>query len=81
MDKFESCQGENIDIEKMKFKRCPPNCPDRTVEPNCHMTCEGYLFRCEKLKKMKEGREENLDYYGFKTTSINRTRRIMGQIK
>ena len=57
MNKFESCQGENIDIEKMKFKRCPPNCPDRTIEPNCHMTCEGYLFRCEKLKKAKEGRD------------------------
>ena len=81
MSEFESSQGENIDIEKMKFKRCPPNCPDRTVEPNCHMTCEGYLYRCDKLKKAKEGREATLDYYSFKTESVIRTQKRVGQIK
>ena len=65
MDKYETCQG----------------CEDRTIEPNCHMTCEGYLFRCEKLKKMKEGKDEHVDYYGFKRNSINRTRKRIGQIK
>ena len=35
MDKFKSCQ----------------DCPDRSIEPNCHETCEGYLFRCEENKK------------------------------
>ena len=65
MDKFETCQG----------------CEDRSIEPNCHINCEGYLFRCEKLKNAKEGREENLEYYGFKTESINRTRKRIGQIK
>ena len=65
MNKFETCQG----------------CEDRTIEPNCHMTCEGYLFRCEKLKKVKDGRDEHLDYYGFKTESIIRTRKRIGQIK
>ncbi len=44
MDKFETCQ----------------NCPDRTVEPNCHMTCEGYLFRSEKAEKVRRERYERL---------------------
>ena len=69
------------ELDDIKFKRCPPECPDRSVEPNCHMTCEGYLFRCEKIRKSKEGKDSHVDYYGFKTESINRTRKIMGQIK
>lgn len=31
-NKFESCKG----------------CPDRSVEPNCHTTCKGYLYRKQK---------------------------------
>jgi hypothetical protein len=27
-----------------KFKTCQ-NCPDRSIHPNCHTTCEGYLYR------------------------------------
>ena len=69
------------ELDDIKFKRCPPDCPDRTVEPNCHMTCEGYLFRCEKNQKLKEGREETIDYWGFKTESIKRTQKIIGKIK
>ena len=36
-----------------KTKTCE-RCPDRVVEPNCHMTCEGYLARVEKSKQVKE---------------------------
>lgn len=40
-----------------KFVTCK-NCPDRTVEPNCHMTCEGYIFRCEKTIKLREEKKK-----------------------
>ena len=30
-------------------------CPNRTVEPNCHMTCETYLaFRAERDRVIQE---------------------------
>ena len=38
-----------------KFKTCK-DCPDRTVEPNCHMTCEGYQFRWEEAEKVRNER-------------------------
>lgn len=68
------------ELDDIKFRTCQ-NCPDRSVEPNCHMTCEGYLFRCEKLKKAKEGREDTIEYYDFKKHSIAKTRKRIGQIK
>lgn len=30
------------------------DCPDRTVEPNCHMTCERYKKQVEEHEKSKE---------------------------
>lgn len=44
MDKFETCK----------------DCADRTVEPNCHMTCEGYLFRSKEAEKVRRERYERL---------------------
>lgn len=38
-------------------KRCPPNCPDRSWQPNCHSTCEIYLAQQEKNRKEREARQ------------------------
>lgn len=66
-DKEKSCQG----------------CPDRTVEPNCHMTCEGYLKRVEKNKRIKELRDEatrgTREAYKEKHEAIARTKRRLGK--
>jgi hypothetical protein len=42
-------QGNGVDINNMfdKTRTCY-GCPDRTVEPRCHGTCEGYKWRQEK---------------------------------
>ena len=68
-------------LDDIKFKRCPPECPDRSIEPNCHMTCEGYLFRCEKIRKSKERKNENCDYADFKRHSVRKMQKIVGKIK
>ena len=35
-----------------KYDTCM-NCPDRTIEPNCHMTCESYLSRIKTKQEYK----------------------------
>lgn len=40
-----------------KFKTCQ-NCPDRSIHPNCHTTCEGYLYR-----KSKYAEKSRATYY------------------
>lgn len=50
------------------------DCKERTVEPNCHMTCQRYLEsvkehkkRVESLKKLKQnyGRPNKFHFQGF----------------
>lgn len=43
-----------------KKERTCKGCPDRTVEPNCHMTCEDYLSLREKI--LRVNREINSGY-------------------
>lgn len=40
-----------------KTKSCK-DCPDRTIQPNCHMTCEGYLARCERNEMIRAKKKE-----------------------
>lgn len=46
-------QGHN------KFHTCK-GCPDRTVEPNCHNTCQGYIYRQEQFEKRREKAKKEL---------------------
>lgn len=59
MNKFESCEG----------------CPDRTIEPNCHITCEGYIFRLEKSERLKKLRKKDFDYYDFKKNVVENAKK------
>lgn len=38
-----------------KYKTCK-DCPDRSVNPACHDTCDGYKFRCQKQKEINDRR-------------------------
>lgn len=40
-----------------KFKTCQ-NCPDRTIHPNCHTICEGYLYRKMQIDKANKARQD-----------------------
>lgn len=46
-----------INSDHNKFETCR-KCPHRTVEPNCHTTCEGYLYRIRKKEKIAKKRKE-----------------------
>ena len=50
-------QGQN------KFVTCK-GCPDRTIEPNCHTVCRGYLYRAERQRKINAAKDDI--YWGYK---------------
>ena len=54
-------QGKPYD----KAKSCK-DCPDRTVEPNCHMTCEYHLKREERQVIIRKARKKNHDTFVMK---------------
>ena len=56
-NKFETCQG----------------CKDRSVEPNCHMTCEGYKFRQKKNEEERKKRQQENTFIAFK-------RKVVGEM-
>ena len=63
--------------ELEKYKRCPPDCPDRTIEPvNCHMICRGYIHRQKKAEKEKQKRANEKEYDNFHQQSVRRMKAI-----
>lgn len=67
-----------INTDHNKFHSCQ-NCPDRCIEPNCHMTCEGFLFRQKKKEeekqKIKDGRNEGKEFIEFKKDVVAKTKK------
>ena len=55
-----------------KEKSCK-DCPDRTVQPNCHETCKGYIKRCEIRKERNEKARQEAVYRQYE---FNRKYRI-----
>ena len=53
-----------------KAKSCN-NCPDRTIEPNCHMTCEHHLKRSERNEIIRKARKKNHDLFVTKFSNCN----------
>lgn len=54
------------------------NCPNRSIEPNCHVSCEGYLTMKENQEtNNKKRREESsyVDYYYEAKQRAKKTRR------
>lgn len=39
----------------MRFTPCK-DCPDRTIEPNCHSTCEKFAAFTEEKERIKNNR-------------------------
>lgn len=48
-----------------KFKTCK-DCPDRTIQPNCHTTCEGYIYRCKINEERKANERKAKEFDSFK---------------
>ena len=47
-----------------KFKTCK-GCPDRSIHPNCHTSCEGYLHRVERQEAINKKRRQEADYDNY----------------
>ena len=62
--------GEKKKFKMDKFKTCK-DCPDRTIEPNCHENCEGYNYRKSENEKLYEERKKRCDYMTFKGHAIS----------
>lgn len=67
-------QGHN------KFNSCA-DCPDRSVSPNCHVTCEGYLFRSRRREELKEKKKRDQEFFGFKKKVIETSKKRANMIK
>lgn len=63
-----------IGYERNKFHTCE-KCPDRSVEPNCHATCRGYIYRQEQRAKINEQKTKDFVYAGFKVDRIAETKK------
>ena len=49
------------------------DCPDRTLEPNCHETCEGYKYRLKEAEKLKEVKRKERAVDDFKVEAVEKT--------
>lgn len=48
-----------------KFHTCK-GCPDRTVEPNCHEACEGYIFRQKRQEEIRHNKHADDEIWRYK---------------
>lgn len=54
-----------------KYKTCK-NCPDRSIHPNCHSTCEGYIHRMAEKEKRKEEERKQCRMASYKQSLYTR---------
>lgn len=40
-------------------------CTDRSIEPNCHDTCEGYIKRQAEARRKKKEQHKDSQYYAY----------------
>lgn len=52
-----------------KFISCD-GCTDRSVIPNCHGSCEGYIFRQKKRQEIADRQKKDGDYLNFKKSVV-----------
>jgi hypothetical protein len=60
-------QGHN------KFVTCK-GCLDRTVEPNCHTVCKGYLYRTKKRQTINDIKRVD-EYWGYRHDKYEKSQR------
>ena len=41
------------------------DCPNRSIEPNCHMTCKGYLAMKANQENSNKKRHEEVSYTNY----------------
>lgn len=54
---------------------CTPDCPNRSVEPNCHSTCEKYLAFREQVDSTTGNKYAKSDLNTYTRNQIERQRR------
>ena len=67
-----------IGYEHNKFESCD-GCPDRTIEPNCHDTCRGNLYRVAEREKERKERRKDFDYYSYRKEAIQKMGKKIGE--
>lgn len=69
---------QDLRMKKMtefdKSKTCK-DCPDRSVVPNCHNDCEGYLERCKKQRAIAEKEKQYSDFERYRFDAIERVKK------
>lgn len=63
-----------IGCQHNKFDTCD-GCPDRTIDPNCHDTCRGNLYRVAEREKEKKERRKDFDYYDYKSEVVQKAKK------
>lgn len=48
-----------------KFETCK-DCPDRSIDPNCHDSCKGYLYRAAENEKRRAAQREDSEFIATK---------------
>ena len=61
-------------------KGCPPDCPDRSAEPNCHTTCERYQELVAERARHKKPTSDN-EVNGYWVDMNERIRRRRGKTR
>lgn len=64
-----------------RIKGCPPDCPARSIEPNCHNTCQQYKDNLEEVKKIKERKKADAEFAAFKVKAVIDTVKYVQQHK
>lgn len=57
------------------------DCPDRVVEPNCHMTCEKYIAFQEMCRERIKAREYEREYKQYRFMLNERVDRANRKMK
>ena len=65
----------------MKKPPCLPDCPNRTTEPNCHMTCKEYIkWKAGKDSENASRQKENTEI-DYVTKAQDRMRKHRSHVK
>ena len=57
-----------------KLKPCK-DCPDRSIEPNCHTTCEKYLAQVKEYEIIKNEKSKESDFNEFKKDMVTKMKK------
>lgn len=54
-------------------------CSERTIEPNCHDTCERHHKWLAGNEKINKARRKDFEYYDYKETAVQKSGKKIGE--